>query len=118
MKAVPDYSFETAPKPKIVVVCAQRGSGKLNEWLKQAATDPETDIVTSVCTGVFKLAGAGLLDGKAATWMATKRSSRILQTPKRRRPGDVAGAVCDRFSSLRFRSALRPPAWPRSAGGT
>jgi transcriptional regulator GlxA family with amidase domain len=67
LKLVPDYTFDNAPAPKVVVVGAQRGSPKLTAWLQKVAADPRTDIVMSVCTGAFKLAGAGLLNGKAAT---------------------------------------------------
>ena len=65
LKLVPDYTLETAPAPKIVVVPAQRGSKKIEEWL--ARTAPATDLVMSVCTGAFVLARAGLLNGKSAT---------------------------------------------------
>ncbi len=65
LKLVPDYTFETAPQPKVIVVPAQRGSKALHEWLrKQTAT---ADITMSVCTGAFQLGKAGLLKGKSAT---------------------------------------------------
>ena len=65
LKLVPDYTFETAPQPKVVVVPAQRGSEALHAWLRKMATS--TDVVMSVCTGAFQLGKAGLLKGKSAT---------------------------------------------------
>lgn len=65
MKIVPDYTFDDAPQPNIVVVGAQRGAPKLSAWLRQVA--PKADVMMSVCTGAFKFGDAGLLDGKPAT---------------------------------------------------
>ncbi|MBN8885016.1 MAG: DJ-1/PfpI family protein [Rudaea sp.] len=66
MTVTPDYTFDDAPAPKIVVVPAQQGSSaKMLEWLRKAAG--QSDVVMSVCTGAFKLAEAGLLEGKDAT---------------------------------------------------
>jgi transcriptional regulator GlxA family with amidase domain len=65
LKLVPDYTFETAPQPKIVVIPAQRGSAALHEWLRKVSRN--TDVTFSVCTGAFQLAKAGLLSGKSAT---------------------------------------------------
>jgi transcriptional regulator GlxA family with amidase domain len=65
LKLIPDYTFENAPQPKVVVVPAQRGSAALHEWLRKVSR--ATDVTFSVCTGAFQLAKAGLLAGKAAT---------------------------------------------------
>ena len=65
LKLVPDYTFESAPQPKIIVVPAQRGSQALHEWLRKIS--PATDVTMSVCTGAFQLGKAGLLSGKSAT---------------------------------------------------
>lgn len=65
LKLVPDYTFETAPQPKVVVVPAQRGSQALHAWLRKMSTS--TDVIMSVCTGAFQVARAGLLTGKEAT---------------------------------------------------
>src|SRR5215213_11069303 len=65
LKLIPDYTFETAPQPKVVVVPAQRGSAALHEWLRKVSR--VTDVTMSVCTGAFQLAAAGLLSGKSAT---------------------------------------------------
>ena len=65
LKLVPDYTFETAPQPKVVVVPAQRGGKALHAWLRKMTAS--ADVVMSVCTGAFQLGQAGLLAGKSAT---------------------------------------------------
>jgi transcriptional regulator GlxA family with amidase domain len=65
LKLVPDYTFDNAPAPKVVVIPAQRGSTALHAWLRKML--PATDVTMSVCTGAFQLAKAGLLSGKSAT---------------------------------------------------
>lgn len=65
MRIIPDYTFETAPAPKIVVIPAQLGNAALHKYLQQVYQ--QTDVTMSVCTGAFQLARAGLLAGKEAT---------------------------------------------------
>ena len=65
LRAVPQYTFANAPRADIVVIGAQRGVSALPEWLRARAKDSR--VVMSVCTGAFKLADAGLLEGKKAT---------------------------------------------------
>ena len=65
MKIVPDYTFENAPVPKVVVIPAQAGSPALHAWLRKIVDS--TDVTMSVCTGAFQLGRAGLLAGKEAT---------------------------------------------------
>lgn len=65
LKLVPDYTFESAPQPKVIVVPAQRGSQAQHAWLRKMVGS--TDIIMSVCTGAFQLGRAGLLSGKSAT---------------------------------------------------
>jgi len=65
LKLVPDYTFESAPQPKVIVVGAQRGSKALHAWLNKNVAS--TDLIMSVCTGAFQLGRAGLLSGKSAT---------------------------------------------------
>ena len=65
LRLVPDYTFETAPQPKVVVVPAQRGGKALHAWLRKMSSS--TDIIMSVCTGAFQLGRAGLLAGQSAT---------------------------------------------------
>ncbi|MGZ6126512.1 MAG: DJ-1/PfpI family protein [Myxococcales bacterium] len=66
MQVVPDYTFDDAPAPAIVVVGAQGGrSPRMLEWLRRAAT--HSQVLMSVCTGAYKLAMAGVLDGKKAS---------------------------------------------------
>ena len=65
MTVTPDYTFDDAPVPKIVVIGAQRGAPKLADWLRRV--DKESEVIMSVCVGSFQLGRAGLLDGKQAT---------------------------------------------------
>lgn len=66
MQVVPDYTFATAPRPKIIVIPAMRSdTPDMIDWIKQHAGD--TDVTMSVCNGAFVLAKTGLLDGKPAT---------------------------------------------------
>lgn len=66
MQVVPDYTFEDAPEPGVVVVPAQDGnSPKMMDWLRRMAG--KSDVVMSVCAGAFQLGEAGLLKGKKAT---------------------------------------------------
>jgi transcriptional regulator GlxA family with amidase domain len=61
----PDYTFADAPEPDLIVIGAQSGGPGLSQWLQKLHADNK--IILSVCTGAFKVAQAGLLDGLPAT---------------------------------------------------
>jgi len=65
MAVVPEYTFDKAPEPDVIVVGAQRGAPELGPWLKKMRG--KSRILMSVCTGAFKFADAGLFEGKQAT---------------------------------------------------
>jgi putative intracellular protease/amidase/YHS domain-containing protein len=68
MKVVPDYDFNTAPQPKVIVIPAMDMTGapqEMYDWIRTASKG--TDVTMSVCNGAFVLAKTGLLDGKSAT---------------------------------------------------
>src|SRR5689334_20838332 len=67
LAVVPDYTFEDAPAPALVFVGAQGPSRGRTAWLRKVVADPSNQAVVSVCTGAFRLAEAGLLDGLHAT---------------------------------------------------
>jgi putative intracellular protease/amidase/YHS domain-containing protein len=62
---VPDYTFETAPQPKVIVIPAEEASEAMVQWIRKSSGS--TDLTMSVCVGAFVLARTGLLDGKSAT---------------------------------------------------
>lgn len=71
LEVQPKYSFENAPHMDIIVVPGGMGTRRevnnphMIAWIKERATTAQ--ITSSVCTGSFLLAKAGLLDGKKAT---------------------------------------------------
>jgi putative intracellular protease/amidase/YHS domain-containing protein len=66
MKIIPDYTFETAPAPKLIVIPAQgSATTSMLDWIRTSSKN--TDVTMSVCTGAFVLARTGLLSGKSAT---------------------------------------------------
>ena len=66
LKVVPNYTFQNAPQPKLIVIPAQDDStAAMLNWIRKATE--KTDVTMSVCTGAFVLAATGLLNGKAAT---------------------------------------------------
>jgi len=80
LKIQPDYSFENASEFDILVIPGGYGAEQIEihndiliEWIKSRANGVE--LMTSVCTGAFLLAKAGLLDEKRATthWMDIDR---------------------------------------------
>jgi transcriptional regulator GlxA family with amidase domain len=76
---MPKYTLENCPPIDILLVPGGQGTrsainrGELIDWI--AARDQESELTTSVCTGSFLLAKAGLLDGKSATthWGSIQR---------------------------------------------
>jgi putative intracellular protease/amidase/YHS domain-containing protein len=65
LTVVPDYTFETAPQPKVIVIPAQNTSDALLQWIRKSSVS--ADLTMSVCVGAFVLAKTGLIDGKSAT---------------------------------------------------
>jgi transcriptional regulator GlxA family with amidase domain len=68
----PDLTLEAAPPLDTLIIPGGKGARttlsrdqRICGWLRERAGD--TRRVVSICTGVFALAGAGLLDGKRAT---------------------------------------------------
>ena len=71
LRVLPDVNFESCPKLDILLFPGGKGRTK---WMKEAsiqafikARQEEVRYLTSVCTGAFFLAEAGMLTGKKAT---------------------------------------------------
>tara|TARA_B110000879_G_scaffold13920_1_gene17325 strand:- start:613 stop:1293 length:681 start_codon:yes stop_codon:yes gene_type:complete len=69
MLVAPNYSVFDAPQPDVIVSPAHDSSSELIKWLKKASVD--ADLTTSLCTGAYHLAEAGLLDGLMVTTFHT-----------------------------------------------
>lgn len=71
LRVVPSHTFESAPKPDIIVIPGGWGTRPLLnrpvviEWVRQQSRDAQYTV--SVCTGALLLAKAGLLDGLQVT---------------------------------------------------
>src|ERR1700694_242227 len=80
MKIVPNFSFETAPAPRIIVIPAQDEPSEATlKWIRAATQS--TDVTMSVCTGAFVLAKTGLLSGKPATTHHNAYADLAMQFP-------------------------------------
>jgi putative intracellular protease/amidase/YHS domain-containing protein len=80
MKIVPNFTFKSAPAPKVVVIPAQSGAGEAAlEWISQVTH--HTDVTMSVCTGAYVLARTGLLSGQSATTHHSSYSDFAMQFP-------------------------------------
>lgn len=86
----PDYTFDDAPRPDVVIIGSQgvKGSDKAMAWLKQIHASGGT--VMSVCTGADWLAQSGLLDGLNATTH-----------------GDAIASFRTKFEAVKFESGKR-----------
>jgi len=66
MRVQPMHTFDNMPQPHVIVVGANSNhSPRFMELLRDA--QGKVDVTMSVCTGAFKLAASGILDGKSAT---------------------------------------------------
>lgn len=66
LTVVPDYTFESAPQPNVIVIAAQQAApATMLQWIRKSSAG--SDVTMSVCVGSFVLARTGLLDGKSAT---------------------------------------------------
>jgi putative intracellular protease/amidase/YHS domain-containing protein len=75
----PDYAFDKAPKPDLIVVPALATTPGILAWLRSAS--PESDLTMSVCGGSLVLAEAGLLAGKSATTYHSALLSMAVENP-------------------------------------
>ncbi|HEY6293889.1 MAG TPA: DJ-1/PfpI family protein [Terriglobia bacterium] len=80
MKITPDYTFASAPAPRVIVIPAQNGGSEaMLKWIRTASR--HADVTMSVCTGAFILAKTGLLSGKAATTHHSEYGEFAMQFP-------------------------------------
>ena len=66
LQIIPDYSYESAPLPKVLVIPAQSATSEPTlAWIRKVTE--HSDVTMSVCNGAYLLAQTGLLAGKPAT---------------------------------------------------
>jgi len=66
LSITPDYSYATAPAPKVIVIPAQSARNPATlDWIRAASRN--ADLTMSVCVGAFLLPRTGLLAGKSGT---------------------------------------------------
>jgi transcriptional regulator GlxA family with amidase domain len=86
LRVLPDHDLENCPQLDLLVVPGGWGTrGLVNDdrvikWIRAQAQDAE--LVSSVCTGSFLLAQAGLLEGRRATthWQSLDRMEQTFPT--------------------------------------
>jgi len=91
LTVVPNYTFETGPQPKVIVIPAEEASEAMLQWIRKSSE--ATDVTMSVCVGAFVLARTWLLDGKSATThhSSYKQCQRVPQNPCHPRPSVCRG---------------------------
>jgi transcriptional regulator GlxA family with amidase domain len=66
MTITPNFSYDSAPLPKVLVIPAQSTRSEASlAWIRKVAQT--ADVTMSVCNGAYLLAQTGLLAGKVAT---------------------------------------------------
>lgn len=74
LTVIPDFTFDDAPQPRIIVAGGQdegdteagrAAQARKLAWIRNASRQAE--LTASVCVGAFVLADAGVLDGHSAT---------------------------------------------------
>ena len=66
LQVIPNYTFDNAPKPQVILIPAQGGRSEAQKnWLLENAKT--ADLTMSVCTGASMLAAYGFLDHQRAT---------------------------------------------------
>ena len=70
LKVLPMHTFRDHPPLALLIVpggvdAPERGRDDLRDWIARQAS--RVEIIASVCTGAFLLAGAGVLDGREVT---------------------------------------------------
>jgi YHS domain-containing protein/putative intracellular protease/amidase len=81
LQIVPNYTCETAPAPRLLVVPGSREpSNVMLRWIREMSR--QTDLTLSVCTGAFTLARAQLLRGRCATTHHNAYADLAMQFPE------------------------------------
>ncbi len=106
MTIMPNYTFENAPTPQVIVIPAQSDpSDAAIAWIVHASQT--ADLTMSVCTGAFVLAKTGLLSGRPATThhgaytqfvmdfpdIKLKRGARFVETGKFASSGGLSSGI-------------------------
>lgn len=70
LQVLPMHAFSDHPPLDVLIVpggvdAPERGREDLRSWISQQAA--QVEVLASVCTGAFLLAGAGVLDGRVVT---------------------------------------------------
>lgn len=65
MQILPNFTVDNAPQPDIILSPAHKNCPVINDWIKD--TSQRCQLTCGVCTGVYNLGEAGLIDGLTVT---------------------------------------------------
>lgn len=80
LSIVPDYTFDQAPQPQLIVVPAFESTPAALDWIRSASK--AATLTMSVCSGALVLADAGLLAGRSATTFHSNLTSLAAEHPE------------------------------------